>query len=83
MQGGQRKGAGRPENSSKADTRDKRVYVRVTGHEKRAIEEWAARAGTSVSEYLLTKALQGKAEDGPHQTTARPLNEEEEAKWKE
>ena len=60
--GGAREGAGRPAGS-KHDTRDRRIYIRVTAREKREIERRAALAGSSVSEYGLTKMLEGQVSD--------------------
>ena len=60
MPGGARKGAGRPEGTRKADSRNLHVKVRVTGKEKAALLERAAAAGQSMSEYLLVSALSGK-----------------------
>ena len=60
MQGGARKGAGRPTGSKKDDSRNLHVKVRVTGKEKAEIQRRAANRKVSVSEYLLVCALSGK-----------------------
>lgn len=56
--GGARKGAGRPPGAM-SDTATEKIDIRVTMHEKQAIQARAAARGMSVKEYILTCTLMG------------------------
>jgi len=54
---------GRPQGTTKRDSRTLRVYVRVHPNEKRELKRRADRRKMSVSQYLLFCSLEGKDED--------------------
>jgi len=57
--GGARKGAGRPSGTSKDDTADSQLQIRVTTHEKEEFRRRAFRRKMSISEYVKDRCISG------------------------